>query len=53
MVFLGVFELSDGVVEVVKKSYEAKVNVIMITWDNIVTVTAIAKECGILQMRSI
>ena len=52
MVFLGVFgirdSLRDGVVEAVKKCHEASVNVIMVTGDNIVTATAIAKECGIL-----
>ena len=52
MVFLGVFgirdSLRDGVVEAVGKCHEAKVNVIMVTGDNIVTATAIAKECGIL-----
>ena len=52
MVFLGVFgirdSLRDGVVEAVRKCHEAKVNVIMVTGDNIVTATAIAKECGIL-----
>ena len=52
LVFLGVFgirdSLRDGVVEAVKKCHEASVNVIMVTGDNIVTATAIAKECGIL-----
>ena len=52
MVFLGVFgirdSLRDGVKEAVKKCHEASVNVIMVTGDNIVTATAIAKECGIL-----
>ena len=52
MVFLAVFgirdSLRDGVVEAVKKCREASVNVIMVTGDNIVTATAIAKECGIL-----
>ena len=52
MVFLGVFgirdSLRDGVIEAVKKCHEASVNVIMVTGDNIVTATAIAKECGIL-----
>ena len=52
MVFLGVFgirdSLRDGVVEAVGKCHEARVNVIMVTGDNIVTATAIAKECGIL-----
>ena len=52
MVFLAVFgirdSLRDGVIEAVRKCHEAKVNVIMVTGDNIVTATAIAKECGIL-----
>jgi Ca2+ transporting ATPase len=52
MVFLAVFgirdSLRDGVKEAVKKCHEASVNVIMVTGDNIVTATAIAKECGIL-----
>ena len=52
MVFLAVFgirdSLRDGVVEAVRKCHEARVNVIMVTGDNIVTATAIAKECGIL-----
>ena len=52
MIFLAVFgirdSLRDGVVEAVKKCHEASVNVIMVTGDNIVTATAIAKECGIL-----
>ena len=52
MVFLGVFgirdSLRDGVIEAVRKCHDASVNVIMVTGDNIVTATAIAKECGIL-----
>ena len=40
--------LRDGVKEAVKKCHEASVNVIMVTGDNIVTATAIGKECGIL-----
>ena len=52
MVFLGVFgirdSLRDGVIEAVRKCHEASVNVVMVTGDNIVTATAIAKECGIL-----
>ena len=52
MVFLAVFgirdSLRDGVIEAVKKCHEASVNIIMVTGDNIVTATAIAKECGIL-----
>ena len=52
LVFLGVFgirdSLRDGVTEAVRKCHDAGVNVIMVTGDNIVTATAIAKECGIL-----
>ena len=52
MVFLAVFGirdlLRDGVVEAVRKCQEVSVNVIMVTGNNIVTATAIAKECGIL-----
>ena len=52
LTFLCVFgikdSLRDGVKEAVKKCHEASVNVIMVTGDNIVTATAIAKDCGIL-----
>ena len=52
LVFLAVFgikdSLRDGVKEAVKKCHEASVNVVMVTGDNIVTATAIAKDCGIL-----
>ena len=52
MVFLAVFGIRDslrnGVIEAVRKCEEAGVKVIMVTGDNIVTATAIAKECGIL-----
>ena len=52
LIFLGVFgirdSLRDGVKEAVKKCHEASVNVIMVTGDNIVTATAIAKDCHIL-----
>ena len=52
LVFLAVFgikdSLRDGVKEAVKKCKEASVNVIMVTGDNIITATAISKECGIL-----
>ena len=52
LVFLAVFgikdSLRDGVREAVRKCHEASVNVIMVTGDNIVTATAIAKDCGIL-----
>lgn len=52
LVFLTVFgikdSLRDGVKEAVRKCHEASVNVVMVTGDNIVTATAIAKDCGIL-----
>ena len=52
LIFLGVFgirdSLRDGVKEAVAKCHYAQVNVVMVTGDNIVTATAIAKECGIL-----
>ena len=52
LVFLGVFgirdSLRDGVKEAVLKCHEAGVNVVMVTGDNIVTATAIAKDCHIL-----
>ena len=52
LIFLCVFgikdSLRDGVKEAVKKCHEASVNVIMVTGDNIVTATAIAKDCNIL-----
>ena len=52
LVFLAVFgikdSLRDGVKEAVQKCRDASVNVIMVTGDNIITATAIAKECGIL-----
>ena len=52
LVFVAVFgirdSLRDGVKEAVKKCHEAQVNVIMVTGDNIVTATAIAKDCNIL-----
>ena len=52
LVFLAVFgikdSLRDGVKEAVKKCAEASVNVIMVTGDNIMTATSIAKDCGIL-----
>ena len=52
LIFLAVFgirdSLRDGVKEAVEKCHEASVNVIMVTGDNIVTATAIAKDCGIL-----
>ena len=52
LIFLAVFgikdSLRDGVKEAVIKCNEASVNVIMVTGDNIVTATAIAKDCNIL-----
>ena len=49
LIFLAVFgikdSLRDGVKEAVRKCHEASVNVIMVTGDNIVTATAIAKDC--------
>ena len=40
--------LRNGVKESVAKCHSAGVNVIMVTGDNIITATAIAKDCGIL-----
>ena len=40
--------LRNGVKEAVIKCQKARVNVIMVTGDNIVTATAIAKDCNIL-----
>ena len=52
LVFIGVFGLKDSlrqeVKESVEKCHEASVNVIMVTGDNIITATSIAKECHIL-----
>ena len=52
LVFLCIFgirdSLRDGVKEAVEKCHEASVNIIMVTGDNIVTATAIAKDLGIL-----
>ena len=52
LTFLAVFGIKDalrnGVKEAVQKCKDASVNVIMVTGDNIITATAIAKECGIL-----
>ena len=55
LIFLGVFgirdSLRDGVKEAVAKCHYAQVNVVMVTGDNIVTATAIAKEliCEVCQ----
>ena len=52
MVFLAIFgmrdSLRDGVKDAVKKCKVASINVIMVTGDDIITSTALAKECGIL-----
>ena len=40
--------LRNGVKETVVKCHSTRVNVIMITDDNIITATAIEKDCGIL-----
>ena len=52
LIFIGIFGLKDSlrqeVKESVEKCHDASVNVIMVTGDNIITATAIAKECNIL-----
>ena len=52
LIFISVFGLKDSLRQEVKESvikcHEANVNVIMITGDNIITATSIAKECNIL-----
>ena len=52
LVFVGVVGIRDslrnGVKEAVKRCHTASVNVIMVTGDNIITATAIAKDCYIL-----
>ena len=51
LVFIGIFGLRDslrpGVDISVKKCHNAGVSVIMVTGDNLITATAIAKECNI------
>lgn len=51
MIFLGVVGVADPirkeVPDAVKRAHEAGIQIIEITGDNIVTATAIAKECGI------
>ena len=51
-VFIGVVGIRDslrnGVKEAVDKCHLAGVNIIMVTGDNIITATAIAKDCNIL-----
>ena len=51
-VFIGVVGIRDslrnGVKEAVIKCHSAGVNIIMVTGDNIITATAIAKDCNIL-----
>ena len=53
LVFIGVVGIRDsirnGVKEAVIKCHSAGVNVIMVTGDNIITATAIAKDCSILE----
>ena len=52
LIFISVFGIRDslryGVKEAVLKCHEASVNVIMVTGDNLITATAIAKDCHIL-----
>jgi Ca2+ transporting ATPase len=52
LVFIGIFGLKDSLRQEVKESvdkcHDASVNVIMVTGDNIITATSIAKECHIL-----
>ena len=52
LVFIGIFGLKDSlrqeVKESVEKCHDASVNIIMVTGDNIITATSIAKECNIL-----
>ena len=52
LTFISIFgirdSLRDGVKEAVLKCKEASVNVIMVTGDNLITATSIAKECNIL-----
>ena len=52
MVFLAIFgirdSLRDGVKDAVKKCKIASVKITMVTGDDIITSTALAKECGIL-----
>ena len=51
LIFIACVEIRDslrnGVKEAVDKCHSAGVNVIMVTGDNIVTASAIAKDCGI------
>ena len=53
LVFVSIFGIRDslknGVKEAVKNCKEASVNLIMVTGDNIITATTIAKDCGILE----
>ena len=52
MIFLGIFGIRDslreGVKDAVEKCKIASVNVIMVTGDDMITSTVLAKECGIL-----
>ena len=51
LIFIGIFGLQDtlrqGVKESVDKCHSAGVRVIMVTGDNLITATAIAKDCNI------
>ncbi len=51
LIFIGIFGLKDtirpGVKEAVDKCHDAGVRVIMVTGDNLITATAIAKDCNI------
>ena len=53
LIFLSIFGIEDpivdGVKDAVQKCHKASVNVIMVTGDNIITATSIAKDCGILE----
>ena len=51
LIFIGIFGLKDtirpGVKEAVDKCHDAGVRIIMVTGDNLITATAIAKDCNI------
>ena len=55
LVFIGIFGLKDtlreGVKDSVRQCHNAGVKVIMVTGDNIVTATAIAKDCEIFPVK--
>ena len=52
LIFICIFGLRDslrlGVAESIKKCQQADVSVIMVTGDNLITATSIAKECNII-----